>query len=95
MRLFFIFRLYHLNMFMLIGFGVGFVHNSKEFILFRGDILLCVFLLYVIVSLRYSSTLTKFGYRAQNGSFSILFLVFFTSGAIVSGLSNLVLLDFG
>jgi NADH:ubiquinone oxidoreductase subunit 5 (subunit L)/multisubunit Na+/H+ antiporter MnhA subunit len=95
LRLFSVFRLYHINMFMLMGFGVGFVHNSKEFVLFGSDMLILVFVLYVIVSLRYSSTVGKHGSSIRFGSFRLLINVMFISIMILSGFFSFTLMDFG
>lgn len=95
LRLFSIFRLYHVNIFMLMGFGVGFIHNSKEFVLFGGDILIIVFVLYVIVSLRYSSTINKHGNSICFGSFGLLISIILISIIILNGFFSFTLLDFG
>jgi hypothetical protein len=93
LRLFSMFRVYHVNMFMLMGFGIRFVHNSKEFVLFGGDLFLVVFVLYVVISLRYSSVVLKHGNSICFGSFGLLINVILISVMILSGLFNITLLD--
>lgn len=94
LRLFSMFRVYHVNMFILMGFGIGFVHNSKEFVLFGSDLFLVVFILYVVISLRYSSVVMKHGNSVRFGSFGLLINVMLISVVILSGFFNFTLLDF-
>lgn len=94
-RLFSVFRVYHINMFILMGFGIGFVHNSKEFVLFGSDILLIVFVIYVIISLRYSSIVNKHRNSIRFRSFRLLINVIFVSVIVLSGFFSVVLFDFG
>jgi NADH:ubiquinone oxidoreductase subunit 5 (subunit L)/multisubunit Na+/H+ antiporter MnhA subunit len=95
LRLFSMFRVYHVNIFILMGFGIGFIHNSKEFVLFGSDIFLLVFVMYVVISLRYSSVIMKHGNSIRFGSFGMLINVMLISVMVLSGIFNLILLDFG
>jgi hypothetical protein len=95
MRMFSVIFGYHINIFILMGFGVGFILNSKEFLLFGGDVFLLVFLLYVIVSLRYSSTIVKQGSYFLLGSYGLLCVVVLFLFMTLTGIMSICLLDSG
>lgn len=76
-------------------FGIRFVINSKEFLLFGGDVFLFVLILYVIVSLRYSSTSIKQGSYISFGGYGILVCVFILLMLALSGVMSVCLLDSG
>lgn len=80
---------------MLIGFGVGFIVNSKEFLLFGGDIFLVVLLIYVIVSLRYSSTVSKQGSYLYIGGLGVMVITFILLLIALTGIMSINLLDSG
>lgn len=86
---------YHVNILMLMGFGIRFIINSKEFLLFGGDMFLFVLILYVVVSLRYSSTSIKQGSHISFGGYGILVCVFVLLILALSGIISVCLLDSG